>query len=426
MLRALSKAPDERYATAAELADDLETYLRGGTLSTDPRPARAAWLVLAGAVCLAALAGALWGRGREGAPKPRAASATKSAAPPQASEEPARSGRTWRLIETLASPAPGLTTARARFAGGARLWWVYDHGPWVRVWEPAARRSLRRSLGSATWIRPTASAAASSVLWVGGFGPQLRRVDLLALDGPLRSIELPLPGKAEAGVGGLALSPDGRVAYLGTRSGLLHRISLPDGRVLKTVRHSYTNPIEQVALGAQVLVTTTEYHGPHMDFTVVEWDPATLTKRVTRRLQGAATALAMAPDGRTYAVGTRAFRVRLFRAGQAQQVAELQGEGTRPYAALEGFGSQKPAHSATVRDLCFSPDGARLYSAAGDDRDRPKHSGDLRVWDVATRRQLRVHGAGKSFASVAVHPDGTRLVLAHWGGRVELWELPER
>jgi WD40 repeat protein len=86
-------------------------------------------------------------------------------------------------------------------------------------------------------------------------------------------------------------------------------------------------------------------------------------------------------------------------------------EGWRIAATLVG-------HESVVKALAFSPDGSRLFSGSFD--------GEIKVWDVRTRRQLAAWNAKQKLCGLAVSPSGTTLASAVFvsGGRgeVKLWD----
>ncbi len=74
-------------------------------------------------------------------------------------------------------------------------------------------------------------------------------------------------------------------------------------------------------------------------------------------------------------------------------------------------------HAAPVRDVAFSPDGASLASTSED--------GTLNVWNVAKGRLLKhLRGHGGGVLSVAFGPDGQFLVSGSEDGTVKVWEQP--
>jgi mono/diheme cytochrome c family protein len=87
--------------------------------------------------------------------------------------------------------------------------------------------------------------------------------------------------------------------------------------------------------------------------------------------------------------------------------------GTTPVAAA----SPAPfaGHDGSVLCVAFAPGGARAASGGAD--------GTLRLWDVATGRELlRLRPRGGEVTAVAVSPDGKRVVSAAEDGTLSVWD----
>src|SRR5262245_25080120 len=69
-------------------------------------------------------------------------------------------------------------------------------------------------------------------------------------------------------------------------------------------------------------------------------------------------------------------------------------------------------HSAPVKSVAFSPDGARVLSG----------SSDLKLWDAATGALIRTFEASGSVYSVAFSPDGARVLSGSWDNTIKLWD----
>jgi WD40 repeat protein/serine/threonine protein kinase/tetratricopeptide (TPR) repeat protein len=176
------------------------------------------------------------------------------------------------------------------------------------------------------------------------------------------------------------------------------------------------------------------------DQAVKVWDAATGENVLTLHGHtGGVTSLAWSPDGTRLASADEDRTVRIWDAASRKNVHTLRGhtggvtsvawspDGTRLASAGEDrtvrvwdLATAEAAltlrgHANPVLSVAWSPDGARLASA-GEDR-------TVRVWDVATRKNtLTLRGHDWTVSSVAWSPDGTRLASASGDATVKLWE----
>jgi WD40 repeat protein len=129
------------------------------------------------------------------------------------------------------------------------------------------------------------------------------------------------------------------------------------------------------------------------DKTIHLWDVETgdLIKTIRGQIgdgsEGKLYAGALAPDGKTLAVGgyPSAWGIRLFNIQSSEQIGLLKG------------------HSNTIYTLAFSSDGKWLASGSGDNT--------VRVWDVSSQKEIaKLKGHTDGIYGVVFSPDGKKLI----------------
>ncbi|MFD4134927.1 alpha/beta fold hydrolase [Streptomyces goshikiensis] len=207
---------------------------------------------------------------------------------------------------------------------------------------------------------------------------------------------------------------------------LTHAVFSPDGSVLVTARDMRPGPEQFTAKKLQLWDTATRRplgeirvsqlavvsglaYSPRGDLLAVApaatpihlWNPVTRKRvRTLRHGFGTVEATEFSPDGRTLVASS-------YRDGEMRMWDVDTG---RP------VGEPLVGHTAPVRGIVFSPDGALLATRAIDRT--------VRIWDVRTLRQVRRLGVDPRdlVYSLAFSPDGHDLLTGTSGGRVTRWD----
>jgi hypothetical protein len=469
VVRALAKKPDERYATATELAEDLEAWLGGMTTSaSSQRPARRppdvrrlGWVVPPTAAVLLLLVVLLSsGRTPDPAETPTPGPAVTAGANDAPDPEWLRGGeRRWRRIARLDEPQERLPKieswleryaehplaadarqllrqdrrrvpsrvlrhsdegqVRARYWGNVIVSWGEDG--WVCRWDDG-ELTKRWRLGASIYalvITPSGLAVAAG---------ETHELLVFPLDPNSKQAPRRAPWTDE-GVAGLALAlhPDGTSVAVGGNGPRVSRYAVSTGG-LGAKLADYDGHIDAVhALGyspdGRNLVTCCGYQtdqagrSPSEMRVYDEWGGEPL---VSRDMMWVGQDLAFLPGGERFVIGDSA--------GQLE-VCDLELRPSRRFSGTEvsafvggGMGAESFAHSGGIRGLTLTHGASRLYSASGtlDKVDR----NELRGWDVQSGEELlSVRLRPLPYVSLDASPDGRTLIAGTTQGGIEVWEL---
>jgi WD40 repeat protein/serine/threonine protein kinase len=390
VLKCLEKDRTRRYATAAELAEDLGRWQRGEPVQAQPPTVRyvlgkyarrhRSALALAAALVLLALVGAGAAFYRIDAERRRAEAKAREARENLYRADMALARQAWeqadvaRVLELLQGEPDDL------------------RGPdWHSLWS-FCHRDLFTLRGHDAEIPALAISPDGKTLAAGCVDGTVRLWDLAA-----RRERAKLTGHTHK-VLGLAFAPDGKT--LASASGdqtVILWDPATGGRV-----HTLRGHEKQVIAVAFSPDGTTLATGS-ADRTVKLWDPATGQEKATLPPHKAAVVtLAFSPDGRLLATAGDDETIRFW----------------DPAAGRESSPSLRD-RTGVIRSVAFAPDGKTLASGSDDTT--------VRLWDVAARAPLKELGRhGASAWSVAFAPDGKTLASGSLDNTVKLWDVVTR
>lgn len=291
-----------------------------------------------------------------------------------------------RLLRVMApSAAPSGPKPIAFLRNGAEIA-VGTATQGVEFWSVAEGRFLRR-LQHPTYSLKAFALAAAAPIALGIDNQRSARIwDLGAAVTP--TVRL---GGHTSQINALSYTADGGRLLTGGADRAVRLWDDATGRLLQTFQ-GHSGNIRSVALtpdGATAL-------SGGDDFRVFAWDAATGAIRYQLRLDAQVYAVAVAPDGQSFAVANN-------RSVELRSIAD-----GSPLRILNG-------HTGLITSLMFAPDGTRLLSTAFDQ--------SVRVWNVADGSSVQVITTTSSLSRAAFAPDGNRILTVEGSVGARIWSV---
>lgn len=191
----------------------------------------------------------------------------------------------------------------------------------------------------------------------------------------------------------IQFSPDGRWLALGASSGAAHIYDSATGKEILVLRR-HDRPLRCAAFDSagRRLATCGD------DNLIRVWELP--SGKLLHTLEGHISevlSVAFSPDDRKLASSSNIGNIRLWDADTGARLLELFGD------------------SGPIRQVAFHPDGTRLASA--------NYDRSIKLWDVATGLEvLALRGHDDDVSCVAFSPDGNWLASASWDGHIHLYD----